>query len=109
MQKSAPAVLVFAIACAFSITVFAADPPPAVSPSSEDAPVTDAQTGRQIYDKVLANRFRATRQNAKLISGDRSGNAMESRMTVLWKTFRDDNDKAVEGVFSKTVDRKSVV
>jgi hypothetical protein len=54
---------------------------------------------------VLSNRFRATRQNARLISGDRSGNAMESRMTVLWKSFRDENDKATEGVFSKTVVR----
>ena len=105
MQNSAPAVLVFAIACAFSVAAFAADPPAAPPPPSEDAPVADGQTGRQIYDKVLSNRFRATRQNARLISGDRSGNAMESRMTVLWKSFRDESDKATDGVFSKTVVR----
>ncbi len=105
MQKSAAAVLGFTIACVLSIATQAADPPPPVSPSSEDAPVTDGLTGREIYDKVLSNRFRATRQNARLISGDRSGNEMESRMTVLWKSFRDENDKAVDGVFSKTVVR----
>ena len=104
MQKFLAAALVLAITCEFSLATLAADPP-AVSPSSEDATVSDSLTGRQIYDKVLANRFRATRQNARLISGDRSGNAMESRMTVLWKTFRDENDKATEGVFSKTVVR----
>jgi hypothetical protein len=39
------------------------------------------------------------------VSGDRSNNALESRMTVLWKSFRDENDRATEGVFSKTVVR----
>jgi len=105
MPKSALAVLLFMIVCASSLAAFAAAPAPAASPPREDAPVADGQTGKQIYDKVLSNRFRATRQNARLISGDRSGNAMESRMTVLWKTFRDANDKATEGVFSKTIVR----
>jgi hypothetical protein len=104
MPKHPSPSLAFAVACALSFAAFAADPP-LVSPSNEDATVSDSLTGRQIYDKVLANRFRATRQNARLISGDRSGNAMESRMTVLWKTFRDENDNATEGVFSKTVVR----
>ena len=104
MQKPLSTALALAITCTFSIGTLAADPP-VVSPSSEDATVSDSLSGRQIYDKVLANRFRATRQNARLISGDRSGNAMESRMTVLWKTFRDENEKATEGVFSKTVVR----
>jgi hypothetical protein len=72
---------------------------------SEDATASDGLTGRQIYDKVLANRFRATRQDARLVSGDRSDNALESRMTVLWKTFRNEKDEATNGVFSKTVVR----
>jgi hypothetical protein len=38
------------------------------------------------------------------VSGDRSNNR-ESRMTVLWKSFRDENDQATNGVFSKTVVR----
>ena len=84
--------------------------PPSRSPArpaqpAKTRPATDGRTGRQIYDEVLANRFRATRQNARLVSGDRSDNALESRMTVLWKTFRDENDDATEGVFSKTVVR----
>lgn len=67
--------------------------------------MSDGLSGRAIYDKVLANRFRSSRENARLVSGDRSGNAQESRMTVLWKSFRDGDDQATSGVFSKTTVR----
>jgi hypothetical protein len=80
----------------------AEDPPP---PAREDAPVSDGLTGKQIYDRVLDNRFRSTRQSARLVSGDRSDNALESRMQVIWKSFRDENDQATDGVFSKTIVR----
>ena len=83
----------------------AADPEPITSTPSGDAPAGDGLSGRQIYDRVLQNRFRSSRENVRLISGDRSGNAQESRMTVLWKSFRDEKDQATNGVFSKTVVR----
>ena len=83
----------------------AADPEPIASTPSGDAPAGDGLSGRQIYDRVLQNRFRSSRENVRLISGDRSGNAQESRMTVLWKSFRDEKDQATNGVFSKTVVR----
>jgi hypothetical protein len=105
MRPPLHAALALALACVASTVSLAAEPQPSVSGSREDAPGTDGRTGRQIYDEVLANRFRATRQNARLVSGDRSDNTLESRMTVLWKTFRDENDDATEGVFSKTVVR----
>ena len=85
-----------------------ADLPPfgaAAAAPSGDASASDGLSGHQIYDRVLDNRFRSTRENIRLISGDRSGNAQESRMTVLWKSFRDDKDQATNGVFSKTVVR----
>ena len=97
--------LALTLVCVASSVSLAADAPATASRNSEDAPASDGRTGRQIYDEVLANRFRATRQSARLVSGDRSNNALESRMTVLWKSFRDENDRATEGVFSKTVVR----
>ena len=105
MRPPLPLVLALTLACVAASVSLAADPQPAASRSSQDAPAADGRTGRQIYDEVLANRFRATRQNARLVSGDRSNNTLESRMTVLWKTFRDENDRATEGIFSKTVVR----
>jgi len=65
----------------------------------------DGLTGRQIYDKVLANRFDRSRQKIRLISGDRAENAQEARMEVLWKSWRDDKDQPRNGVLSKTVIR----
>jgi hypothetical protein len=98
----------FVFADLLPIRSVAADPEPAEparSPASGDAPVTDPLTGHQIYDRVLQNRFQSSRENVRLISGDRSGNAQESRMTVLWKSFRNEQDEPTNGVFSKTVVR----
>jgi len=100
--------LLCAVVCAAPCAARAADSEPTATAAligGEDAPASDGLSGRQIYDKVLANRFRATRQSARLVSGDRGGASIESRMTVLWKTFRDANDEATDGVFSKTVVR----
>jgi hypothetical protein len=62
----------------------------------------DGLTGRDIYDRLLANRFDASEQKARLLSGDRGGNEQESRMTVLWKSFRDEIGAPRRGVLSKT-------
>jgi hypothetical protein len=59
-------------------------------------------TGREIYDRLLANRFDTFEQQTRLVSGDRSGNAQESRMTVLWKSFRAEDGEPRKGVLSKT-------
>jgi hypothetical protein len=73
--------------------------------AAEDAMSADGLTGRQIYDKVLANRFDRSRQEIRLISGDRAENAQEARMTVLWKSWRDAQDQPRNGVLSKTMIR----
>ena len=73
--------------------------------AGEDATATDSLTGHQIYDKVLENRFDRSRQEIRLVSGDRAQNAMEARMTVLWKSWRDEQRNARNGVLSKTLIR----
>jgi hypothetical protein len=106
-MRTRPCLLLgIALALAVSGATRAADPEPAAAPApSDDAPAGDSLSGRQIYDRVLDNRFRSTRESARLISGDRGGNTQESRMTVLWKNFRDEKDEPTGGVFSKTVVR----
>lgn len=79
--------------------------PFAASRAAEDASAGDGLTARQIYDKVLANRFDAFRQEVRLVSGDRAENAQEARMNVLWKSFRDEADQPTNGVFSKSMIR----
>lgn len=78
---------------------------PTPSRAAEDAPAGDGKTAREIYEKVLDNRFERFRQSSRLISGNRADNAQESRMTVLWKSFRDADDQPVNGVYSKTLVR----
>ncbi len=73
--------------------------------AAEDAGATDGLTAREIYDRVLTNRFQRFRQDIRLISGDRAENAQESRMSVLWKSFRDENGQPRKGVLSKTMVR----
>lgn len=71
------------------------------------AAVEDAAplSGRAIYDRLLANRFDAYEQDARLVSGDRARNEQESRMTVMWKSFRDADGEPRKGALSKTLIR----
>jgi hypothetical protein len=86
------------------LLVLLAFAPPARA--AEDAmSAADGLTGREIYDKVLANRFDRSRQEIRLISGDRAENAQEARMTVRWKNWRDEQDQPRNGVMSKTMIR----
>lgn len=73
--------------------------------ASHDAAPDDGLSGRAIYERVLANRFAAFRQATRLVSGDRAGNSQESRMTVLWRSYRDAGGEAAGGVLSKTLVR----
>ena len=73
----------------------------------EDAPPSfaDGKSGHDIYKCVLGNRFRAYEQDARLVSGDRGESAQESRLTMTWKSFRDEDDQPRAGVLSKTIVR----
>lgn len=75
------------------------------SEPSSAPPDGEQLTGRQIYDRVLANRFESFEQSARLVSGDRAGNEQESRMHVIWQSFRNEAGEPVRGVLSKSVIR----
>ena len=74
---------------------------PAASAVADDAQLT----GRDIYDRVLRNRFDAFSQESQLISGDRGGREQESRLQLTWQSFRDENGQPTRGVLSKTLVR----
>jgi hypothetical protein len=44
-------------------------------------------------------------QDARLVSGDRGSAVQESRLNMMWSSFRDENDQPVKGVLSKTIVR----
>jgi hypothetical protein len=74
------------------------------APGAGDAlPPESLLSGRDIYERVLANRFDAYVQTAALVSGDRSGAEQESRLVMTWKSFRDDDGEAGDGILSKSL------
>jgi outer membrane lipoprotein-sorting protein len=79
-------------------------PQAADAPRAQPAPARDAElTGRDIYDRVLRNRFDSFTQDTQLISGDRGGRAQESRLQLIWQSFRDGEGRPTRGVVSKTL------
>ena len=74
------------------------------SPSLETSGADPATlTGREIYERVLENRFQAYVQTSSLISGDRGGAEQASRLRMTWKSFRDENAQPIRGILSKTL------
>jgi hypothetical protein len=70
----------------------------------EDALPPDAdRSGRDIYQCVLDNRFDSYVQRSKLLSGDRGGGVQESRLRMVWSSFRDPDGEPSDGVLSKTL------
>jgi hypothetical protein len=63
----------------------------------------DGLTGLDIYERVVANRFRSFSQVSRLISADRAGREQESRFHMQWKDFRDADGNPTRGVLSKTL------
>ena len=60
--------------------------------------------GRQIYQRVLDNSFRSFIQESSLISGDRGGNAQESRFKMWFQDLRDrDQPQARGAVVAKSM------
>ena len=78
----------------------------AAEPTAKRIAKPDAElSGRDVYQCVVDNRFRAYIQDAKLVSGDRGAATQESRLQMTWSSFRDEQDKPVNGVLSKTIVR----
>lgn len=72
-------------------------------PRIEDAIPEDALLGgEEIYRRVLRNRLRAYEQRSRVVSGDRGGAQQESRLTVKYQSYRNEQDEAVDGIHSKT-------
>ncbi|MGH0032689.1 MAG: outer membrane lipoprotein-sorting protein [Myxococcota bacterium] len=60
-------------------------------------------SGREIYARVLANRFDTFRQESSLASGDRAGRVQRTDLEMLFKDFRNIEDLPERGVLSKTL------
>jgi hypothetical protein len=68
------------------------------------AQTPDAQlTARDIYARVLENRFEQFTQETRMASGDRVGRVQEARITLAFKDFRDAEDQPVRGIVSKVL------
>jgi len=66
----------------------------------------DQLTGRDIYKRVLDNRFDTFLQTSSLISGDRNGNEQKTSLRMWFENFRDADDNPREGIIlSKTLVR----
>jgi len=76
-----------------------------VSTGGYDPPL-EALDGREVYNRVLENRFDSYVQLSSLISGDRAGNDQETRLRMWFKSFRDGNRPESEpDTLSKTLVR----
>jgi hypothetical protein len=90
------------------LLVLAALPSPVLAAAREDAQTGDAAlSGSDIYQRVIQNRFRSFNQDMTLASGDRGGNEQHTQLRMTWQDWRDAEDKAVDGFFSKTLVRYS--
>lgn len=61
-------------------------------------------TGKEIYERVVKNRFHSFIQDISLFSTDRGGSEQESRLTITWENFRHEQE---DGILSKTLVRYS--
>jgi hypothetical protein len=97
---------------AFGVTIAAASSwaaePPAEAASGEaaasEAPAVavdtaDGLSGRDIYEKVLDNRFDSYLEEFTMHSGDRGGNVQDTKMEVKYRSFREDSKR----ILSKSI------
>lgn len=69
------------------------------TPAAEVA-FADGLSGRAIYERVAANRFSSFAQESVLVSADRVGRVQESRFSMKWKNFSDEDGREI---LSKTL------
>ena len=80
-----------------------ADRPPAGSPEPEN-PEAEL-TAREIYRRVLGNRFDSAVQELDIVSSDRAGNQQGLRMQQLWKRYLKGSKPHGKGVLARTIVR----
>ncbi len=80
--------------------------PPSVDahPAPSDAlPAGTELSGREIYERVLANRFKASFQKQRIISVDPGGSQKVIKLWARWKDYRDPHGRPTDTVLSKTL------
>ena len=86
-----------------TVTPDVAARPPAASPAQEN-PEAEL-TAREIYRRMLRNRFDSAVQELVLVSSDRAGNEQELRMQQLWKRYLEGSKSHGRGVLARTIVR----
>jgi hypothetical protein len=86
------------ILCGFA-TELASAPAENAIPGSVDAELT----GREIYARVLTNRFRSFIQESTMESADRGGKHQITRLRMHWQDFKEGDAPSSDGVLSKTL------
>ncbi len=78
------------------------DAEPADKTAAAETSVPDAElTGREIYEKVLDNRFDSYIEDLTMQSGDRGGNIQATEMQIKYLNFRDDSTRILSKVIMK--------
>jgi hypothetical protein len=93
-----------AAALAAALVLAGSVPAPRAADAPQPAADADAKlTGRDIYERVLSNRFDSFSQESRLVSGDSGGREQESRLRLIWQSFRDEDGNPTRGIVSKTL------
>ena len=90
--------------------------PEATAGDGDSAPTEEAQAvaedpdaaldGREIYKRMLDNRYKSFVQTCEMVSGDRAGNEQETRMRMAYESQRGPDDEPLHGAtLSKTLVR----
>ena len=74
---------------------------PTATELEESLPEGKTLTGREIYELFLRNRNQASFQKLRVISRDPGGSEQTTRFSTSLKDFRDENDKATDGILAK--------
>ena len=97
--------LAFALALAPSPAAAAEEQLPTAAEVEAGFPQGERLTGREIYDRFLRNKFRSSLQSLTIVSMDPGGHQQEVLLLARWKDYRDEHDRARDGVIAKTVVR----
>ncbi|MCG8590626.1 MAG: outer membrane lipoprotein-sorting protein [Proteobacteria bacterium] len=91
--------------CLPASTARASDVQAAELPASVPKPAADSElTGRDIYKRVLDNRFESYIKTSTLMSGDRGGNTQDTRLRMWFQSLRrEDGSPGDRNVLSKTL------
>jgi hypothetical protein len=99
------------LASAAAVPARAADGPAVDTPSRAEVeaelPPGAELPGRELYDRFLKNRkrLRTVLEEGRILSSDPAGNPQETRFELRARDYRDREERAVDGVFSKTLVR----